>query len=126
MPQPQFVSAFRGREIRGTRIAVPADYCGVLFAIDDKDNKKTKQPLPVSKTGRPRRAKKVEEKEDEEDEDTTQQTEPRVLRATSTFDSWMLWNPDNVVDEGRDEYIRGLGEWMNLCAEVRCATGVYI
>ncbi|KAH9971005.1 hypothetical protein BGW80DRAFT_1325058, partial [Lactifluus volemus] len=34
------------------------------------------------------------------------------------FDSFVLWHPDNPVDEGKDEYLRSLSEWVNIAAEV--------
>jgi hypothetical protein len=43
----------------------------------------------------------------------------RVLRPTAKFSSFVLWNPDIAVDEGRDEYLRSLTEWVDIAAEVR-------
>ncbi|KAI0923650.1 hypothetical protein AcV5_009131 [Taiwanofungus camphoratus] len=42
----------------------------------------------------------------------------RVLRPVSAFSSFVLWNPDIPVDEGRDEYLRTLTEWTRLAAEI--------
>lgn len=38
---------------------------------------------------------------------------------TKTFNSLLLWNADIAVDEGRDEYVRSLGEWTTLASSVR-------
>jgi hypothetical protein len=42
----------------------------------------------------------------------------RVLRPSATFSSFVLWNADIAVDEGKDEYLRTITEWMDLAAEV--------
>ncbi|KAH8110776.1 ribonuclease H2, subunit C [Phellopilus nigrolimitatus] len=44
--------------------------------------------------------------------------ETRTLKLTQRFASLIVWNPDIVVDEGRDEYIRALNEWTSLAAEI--------
>jgi hypothetical protein len=44
----------------------------------------------------------------------------RVLRPSATFSSFVLWNADIAVDEGKDEYLRTITEWMDLAAEVGC------
>jgi len=41
-----------------------------------------------------------------------------TLALASTFSSFVVWNPDIPVDEGRDEYIRSLNEWIKLSAMV--------
>ena len=42
----------------------------------------------------------------------------RALRPAARFASFVLWNQDIPVDEGRDEYLRALREWTRLAAEV--------
>jgi hypothetical protein len=42
----------------------------------------------------------------------------RVLRPSAMFSSFVLWNADIAVDEGKDEYLRTITEWMDLAAEV--------
>ncbi|KAL5531299.1 hypothetical protein ACEPAG_4176 [Sanghuangporus baumii] len=44
--------------------------------------------------------------------------EVKVLKAMQTFQSIVVWNPDVVVDDGRDEYIRALREWTAVASEV--------
>jgi hypothetical protein len=43
----------------------------------------------------------------------------RLLKPTARFDSFILWHPDNPVDEGQDEYPRSLSEWTKIASEVR-------
>ncbi|KAL5513345.1 hypothetical protein ACEPAH_3744 [Sanghuangporus vaninii] len=44
--------------------------------------------------------------------------EVKTLKAMQTFQSIVVWNPDVVVDDGRDEYIRALREWTAVASEV--------
>ncbi|TDL26686.1 ribonuclease H1 small subunit [Rickenella mellea] len=94
--------------------------------------KQTRRPTRAS-----RRAQAVEEEECERepapssqmevvDDDETLlslQANPedenvRRLKPSATFSSFVLWNPDGPVDEGKDEYLRSLNEWMSISAEV--------
>jgi hypothetical protein len=43
----------------------------------------------------------------------------RILAPSATFNSFVLWNADIPVNEGRDEYMRCLTEWTQLAAVVR-------
>jgi hypothetical protein len=43
----------------------------------------------------------------------------RKFEITAKFQKFKLWSPDVPVDEGSDEYIRSLHEWMILSSEVR-------
>lgn len=38
----------------------------------------------------------------------------RTLLPTSQFSSFVVWTPDIPLDEGRDEYVRSLREWVGL------------
>lgn len=40
------------------------------------------------------------------------------FEVTGTFKEFVLWNADVPVDEGRDEYLRAIHEWVNIVAEV--------
>ena len=46
-----------------------------------------------------------------------------VLEPVLTFSSFVLWNPDIPANNGCDEYVRSLGEWTKLAAEVSTAAG---
>jgi hypothetical protein len=43
----------------------------------------------------------------------------RFMVPTGHFDSMIVWNPDAVVDNSRDEYICALNEWTKLADLVR-------
>lgn len=49
----------------------------------------------------------------------------RTLQPSATFASLVVWNADIPVDEGKDEYLRTLGEWTSLAAEV-CFTSAAV
>lgn len=51
---------------------------------------------------------------DAEPEQTLDATVIRQLKATATFSGLTVWSPDGPLDLERDEYVRGLGEWMRL------------
>ena len=130
------VAAFRGRTIRGTKVPVPGGYTGVVLIGADAN--KTKQPSlsppplgrrPSRRSGRVLDVDEGDEPQDvdmddagedmdadgqgEEDEGPT-----RTLTLASVFSSFVVWNPDIPVDEGRDEYVRSLNEWTKLSAMV--------
>lgn len=66
----------------------------------------------------PPQAEPVEEAQELEPEPEPEQpldlTIIRQLRPTATFPSMTIWSPDGPLDLERDEYVRGLGEWMRL------------
>jgi len=41
------------------------------------------------------------------------------LEVTGTFKEFVLWNADVPVEEGRDEYLMAIHEWVNIATEVR-------
>jgi hypothetical protein len=84
----RFVSAFRGRTVQGLEIGVPEGYGGIV--LRDRVGRSTMM-----------------------DGETAQNLYP-----SATFSSFVLWNADVPVDEGKDEYVRSLTEWMKLSEEV--------
>jgi hypothetical protein len=52
-------------------------------------------------------------------EEESTETKTKLLVPTGTFSSFVLWNPDISVDEGKDEYMRTLKEWIDISSEVR-------
>ncbi|KAF9485558.1 hypothetical protein BDN70DRAFT_871226 [Pholiota conissans] len=50
--------------------------------------------------------------------DAEDATATRYLVPTAQFSSFTLWQPDRVVDKGRDEYYRSITEWISLANEI--------
>ncbi|THH11515.1 hypothetical protein EW146_g8015 [Bondarzewia mesenterica] len=134
----RFVSAVRGRAIQGLEVQLPKGYSGLVLRGDSRgdipDSRHSK--LKENGNGRAkgkratRKSAKAMQHEDE-DEDIVDQDHDgdgglegayegavRVLKPTAQFESFVLWHPDIPVDEGRDEYLRSLTEWVGLAAEV--------
>lgn len=130
----RYVAAFRGRIVQGTTVELPTGYSGILLKAPEegKADKKVaaNKPAPMSKSSR--RATRNSRRTIDVDEDEIQEPDvgeeavpedeelpTRTLTLSSKFSSFVLWNPDIPVDEGKDEYLRSLSEWTNLAAEVR-------
>ncbi|KAI0058881.1 hypothetical protein BV25DRAFT_1918988 [Artomyces pyxidatus] len=119
----RFVSAFRGRVMHGVEVALPEGYSGVVLRGDADMKGKAKESSGRGRNGngRPtRRSAKSKVDATEEDEEQTDIDEPlvRTLKPTAQFSSFVLWHPDIPVDEGKDEYLRSLTEWVSLAAEI--------
>jgi hypothetical protein len=75
----------------------------------------------------PKQEEDVKQEEEEEPhmevEELPLAEEERVdtFEVTGMFKEFILWNADAPVDEGRDEYLRAIHEWVNIAAEV-CVT----
>ena len=128
-----FTSAFRGRAMQGLAVDLPQGYTGLVlrgdsskFGTTQRTKTKEKRNGKGRTSGKQKTAKVAQEEVDdaeelhgeaegmvEGDEDAI-----RVLRPTAKFDSFVLWYPDIPVDEGKDEYLRSLNEWIGLAAEV--------
>lgn len=137
-PQRHFAAAFRGRAMHGLQVDLPDGYSGLVFQApntnDTRDHetaasKKGKsRATELNRPGRRSRGKRndgdetvdltVEEDAEMKDDEGEADEQERILRPTATFSSFVLWNPDIPVDEGRDEYVRSLTEWIKLSAEV--------
>jgi ribonuclease H2 subunit C len=136
----RFISSFRGRTIHGLKVQVPPGYVGVVIKADGQleevgkgnlvnRNGKGKEIIDRMK-GRSTRSKTrvvidVDVEGEENLDDGMDVDEPsidpasiRTLVPSSRFSSFILWHPDNPVDEGRDEYYRSLTEWLRLAHEV--------
>jgi ribonuclease H2 subunit C len=122
----RFISSFRGRTVHGVEVTLPKGYVGIVLRGDVNDHDHPR-PSTASKTKRRRpargsRRKLTEEEELDEilpEEDDEDGLPVRVLKPTAKFDSFVLWHPDNPVDEGKDEYLRSLSEWTSMASEVR-------
>ncbi|KAG8221136.1 ribonuclease H2 non-catalytic subunit-domain-containing protein [Butyriboletus roseoflavus] len=138
----RFQATFRGRQMYGQEMDIPAGYGGLVLRapVDSKgkgkeDAKASPKPLsqkakPKSKTRAATRQSKRTTVDDRMDEPerwdegdccSSSDVEPPLTRnliPSSTFASFMLWTPDRPLDEGRDEYARALVEWTRLATEV--------
>ncbi|KAH0583157.1 hypothetical protein H2248_011039 [Termitomyces sp. 'cryptogamus'] len=126
----RLISSFRGRTIQGLKVDLPEGYMGVVLHGDASDskvrNRKGKgaenKSLDSKNTGkrvtRSRNKAKVESDEpelvDDDPMNVDEDEETRTLSVASKFSSFVLWNADHPVDEGRDEYFRSLTEWTKL------------
>lgn len=127
----RFVSSFRGRTVHGVEVALPNGYVGLVLRGDA--NSKTHQPASNARRRHARagpRRRKLKIVGDGDDDDERCQDDAaemsledgrpvKVLKPAARFDSFVLWHPDIAVDEGKDEYLRSLSEWVNIAAEVR-------
>lgn len=137
------VAAFRGRTIRGTKISVPDGYSGVVLIGTDanKTKQRTPSPPPSGRRSSRRSRRVIHVDEDDEPRDVDmgdvggsadvdvreeEEAPARTLTLASVFSSFVVWNPDIPVDEGRDEYVRSLNEWTKLSAVVSNASELSI
>jgi Ribonuclease H2 non-catalytic subunit (Ylr154p-like) len=116
----RFVSSFRGRTVHGVEVALPKGYVGIILrgdadgrtctAAGNAKRRPTWQPREIPAEGYMHDTPGMLLDED---------GPMRMLRPTARFDAFVLWHPDIAVDEGKDEYLRSLSEWVNISAEVR-------
>ncbi|KAJ3558839.1 hypothetical protein NM688_g690 [Phlebia brevispora] len=132
------VAAFRGRTVHGLTVVLPEGYAGIV--LDAPKDAKGKSPEVVAEEGGKEKARKAPARKqstrratrsteaDDDDEDSgaddlahimEESSSIRSLQPTSIFSSFVLWQADNPVDEGRDEYLRAISEWTKLAAVVR-------
>jgi hypothetical protein len=129
-----YETTFRGRLMHGAPIDLPEGYTGMVLhastraaqAVDGSDRRKRRRTMENRRLTRQkvdteegREDRSVEEAEYEEEEvEARPARDCRLLTPTSTFDSFLLWNPDGPVDRGEDVYLRGLEEWTTLASIV--------
>jgi hypothetical protein len=101
--------------------------------IDDDDDDLPSAPavlaaltVPEPKT-EPKQEEEVKQEEEEEAPMEVEEPPPPEekleeqvdkFEVTGTFRDFVLWNADVPVDEGRDEYLRAIHEWVDIVAEV--------
>lgn len=124
------VATFRGRTIRGTRMPIPGGYTGVVLVGADANKTKPASPSPPPSGRRSSRRSgrviHIDEDDEQQDADMDdaddqgegEETPTRTLTLAASFSSFVVWNPDIPVDEGRDEYVRSLNEWVKLSVMV--------
>ena len=144
----RFISSFRGRTIQGLKVELPEGYGGLILRADvigsetNVDNGRmnvNRNAQGKQKAGKPSKGRTtrstacVEMSGDDVDnaievdgddhemnlkEQVGSGATVRTLTPSSRFSSFILWHPDNPVDETRDEYFRSLKEWTQLTHEV--------
>ena len=122
----RFVSSFRGRTVHGVEVALPNGYVGIVLRGDarGKAHQKTASNPKRQPTGRRQLRKQSDVVEAQYLDDMANMSPEdelpvRVVKPAARFDSFVLWHPDIAVDEGKDEYLRSLSEWVDIAAEVR-------
>jgi hypothetical protein len=125
----RFVAAFRGRTVHGATVELPPGYAGIVLR-GEGEGKSTAMKAPKETAKRATRRSRAMDIDgdgnegysnatvDIEDPLDSDDTPTKTLNPSATFSSFVLWNADNPVDEGRDEYLRSLTEWTRLAAEV--------
>ncbi|KAI0289699.1 ribonuclease H2, subunit C [Multifurca ochricompacta] len=114
----RFTSFFRGRAVHGVEIALPKDYTGIILRGVAGGK------APTTTTSKSKRWSLRGKTADEESRDCMsgmpheQEGPVKILKPAARFDSFVLWHPDIPVDEGKDEYLRSLSEWVNIATEV--------
>lgn len=119
----RFISSFRGRTVHGVEVPLPKGYSGLVLRGDAEG--RTQTPTSSKAKRRPgRKLRRQVQEEVPEDDDMEDILPPederpiRVLKPSARFDSFVLWHPDIPVDEGMDEYLRSLSEWVNIASEI--------
>jgi ribonuclease H2 subunit C len=97
-------SFFRGRKLRGKKIALPEGYEGaVLQKTDKKVIAKPSMPIPGDEDGADNAPKEIE---------------TLVMDQHARFEEIMIWEHE-AVPEGTDVYVKGIEEWIGF-AEAVC------
>lgn len=113
--------------MHGVDVELPEGYTGLI--LRGPPNGDVDLPVRGKAQEKGRRAKrgskKIIEVDEEEEMDIDvggggeeEEGTVRTLEPAGQFSSFVLWHPDFQVDEGRDEYLRTLTEWIGLAAEV--------
>ncbi|KAI9045056.1 putative 3'-5' exonuclease [Aspergillus affinis] len=84
---------FRGRKLRGRRVAIPEGYEGVVAMP-------TERVLPATR-------------KETDDEDAEPEEPIKIIEKQATFDEFMVWDHE-VVPAADDTYIKGVEEWVKL------------
>ncbi|EPS31966.1 hypothetical protein PDE_06925 [Penicillium oxalicum 114-2] len=90
-------SHFRGRRLRGRRVAVPEGYQGVIATP-------TERTLPVTQQSN---SDSMGDGESEPEESV------KILDAQGTFDEMMVWGHENLP-AADDTFVKGVEEWIRF------------
>jgi ribonuclease H2 subunit C len=95
---------FRGRKLRGKKLALPGAYQGVVSQKTDKKLvAKPSMPLPGVEA---------------EDANAPKEVDTMIMEQHATFTDVMVWDHETVPD-GDDVYVKGMEEWIGF-AEAVC------
>ncbi|KAJ6113828.1 Ribonuclease H2 subunit C [Penicillium sp. IBT 18751x] len=93
-------SHFRGRKLRGRRVAIPEGYTGIVATPTERISQ---QPVKNSSA----------------EDDVTELEEPvKILEMQGTFDEMMVWGHE-VLPAADDPYVKGIEEWLRFAETVR-------
>ncbi|KAF2753046.1 ribonuclease H1 small subunit [Pseudovirgaria hyperparasitica] len=92
---------FRGRELRGTDVALPEGFRGSVLQITEK----RLHPPPADSA--------PDSDEEEIPEDI------KIAEELAAFDSVTVWGHDSAPSETEDAYFKGLKEWIAFSTAVR-------
>ncbi|KAI1971406.1 hypothetical protein LOZ53_005327 [Ophidiomyces ophidiicola] len=109
---PQLATSyFRGRKLRGRRVALPEGYQGVVATPTDKKlEKKAPDDLPYGSS----RSLTGGDCDDQGDDDV--EPPPTILEMRGTFNELMVWDHERIP-VADDPFVKGISEWVQF-AEV--------
>ncbi|PYI02552.1 ribonuclease H2 subunit C [Aspergillus sclerotiicarbonarius CBS 121057] len=93
--QNQQTAYFRGRKLRGRRVAIPEGYQGVIVTPTDR-------VMPATPTSA-----------DVEVEEVIPEEPVKVLEKQGTFDEFVVWGHE-WVPAADDSFVKGVEEWIKL------------
>jgi len=100
-------SFFRGRKLRGKKVALPEGYEGVVLQKTDKKVvAKLSLPIPGNDDGA-------------DDVAAPKEIEASIMDQHAKFEEIMVWEHE-AVPEDTDVYVKGIEEWIGF-AEAVCA-----
>ncbi|KAI0036172.1 ribonuclease H2, subunit C [Vararia minispora EC-137] len=124
-PTERLIAAFRGRVMHGLRVRIPEGYTGLVLRARTETTSSSSHELEEKILRCSTGMNHSHSTEDDLDDNpyfpmSIEESEPtHSLTPSALFSSFVLWHPDIPVDDGRDEYLRSLSEWVKLSAEVR-------
>jgi ribonuclease H2 subunit C len=102
-PDGTSTAFFRGRKLRGKKLALPEAYQGlVLQKTDRKAIAKPSMPVPGLEA---------------EDADAPKEIDTMIMEQHATFSDVMVWDHE-AVPGGDDVYVKGMEEWIDFAEAV--------
>ncbi len=105
----RYVSTFRGRVMHGLDVGLPSGYSGLVLRSESGSSLSKEEESKGEEKAKGRRS-------DSDDSDEVKGT--TLLVGSGMYSTVRVWQVDNAVDGGRDEYIRSLREWVGLGSEM--------